>query len=326
MKTLSIGKIDRNLLLSLIMLAGLLVAGAALVNGFLSEANLRSMLLLSAFLGLASIGQTFSALLGGLDLSIPYLIGSANIGLLYLLNTGVPDGLAVLIVLGLGMVIGLLNGVLSFRLQNQALIVTLGMGFAVVGATQVVRSLGKSDSGAAGNVPEWLTNIGSLSGSTFGLPVPPIILIWIILAAVIIFLMQKTWFGRSIYALGGNRTAARLMLISERQRWVSVYVISGFFSAATGIILLGFSGGAFVRVGDPYLFLTVAAVAVGGTSLLGGRGGYLSTVLGTFVLIALTSLLVGLGLENNAQQFILGLLIVPLVGLYARKPHLRYQI
>lgn len=324
MKT--IGKIDRNLLLSLIMLVGLLVAGAVLVNGFLSADNLRSMLLLSAFLGLASIGQTFSALLGGLDLSIPYLIGSANIGLLYLLNSGTPDVLAVVIVLALGLLVGLLNGLLSFRLQNQSLIVTLGMGFAVVGGTQIVKSLGASDSGAAGGVPTWLTNIGSLSGTSFGLPLPPIVLIWVVIAAAIIFLMQRTWFGRSIYALGGNRPAARLMLISERQRWVSVYVLSGFFSAATGIVLLGFSGGAFVRVGDPYLFLTVAAVAVGGTSLLGGRGGYLSTVLGTFVLIALTSLLVGLGLENNAQQFILGLLIVPLVGLYARKPHLRYQI
>ena len=81
-----------------------------------------------------------------------------------------------------------------------------------------------------------------------------------------------------------------------------------------------------MRVGDPYLFLTVAAVAVGGTSLLGGRGGYGSTLVGVLVLMALTSLLVGYGLNNNAQQFVLGLLIVPLVGFYARNPHIRQQI
>ena len=204
---------------------------------------------------------------------------------------------------------------------------TLGVGFATVGATQVLTSAGATNAGGtSGVVPDWLANISSLSGETLGLPVPPVILIWLVLAAALIFIMRSTWFGRSTYALGGNRSAARLMLISEPRRWVTVYALSGLFSGATGILLLGFTGGAFVRVGDPYLFLTVAAVAVGGTSLLGGRGGYGSTLVGVLVLIALTSLLVGYGLNNNAQQFVLGLLIVPLVGFYARNPHIRQQI
>ena len=318
---------QKNIVLGLVMLAGLMIVGAITVQGFLSGPNIRSMLLLGAFLGLASVGQTLCALLGGLDLSIPYLIGSANIGTLYLISSGVPAGLAIVVVLVLGLAIGILNGLLSMRLQNQALIVTLGAGFATVGATQVLTSMGSSNAGGtSGVVPEWLANISSLNGETLGLPIPPIVIIWIILAAVLVLVMRWTWFGRSTYALGGNRTAARLMLISEPRRWVSVYALSGLFSAATGILLLGFTGGAFVRVGDPYLFLTVAAVAVGGTSLLGGRGGYGSTLVGVLVLIALTSLLVGYGLNNNAQQFVLGLLIVPLVGFYARNPHIRQQI
>lgn len=318
---------QKNVILGLIMLAALLAVGAATVQGFLSGSNVRSMLLLGAFLGLASVGQTLCALLGGLDLSIPYLIGSANIGTLYMISSGVPAGLAILITLVLGIVIGTINGLISLHLQNQALIVTLGVGFATVGATQVLTSAGASNAGGtSGVVPDWLANISSLSGETFGLPVPPVILIWLVLAAGLIFIMRSTWFGRSTYALGGNRSAARLMLISEPRRWVTVYALSGLFSGATGILLLGFTGGAFVRVGDPYLFLTVAAVAVGGTSLLGGRGGYGSTLVGVLVLIALTSLLVGYGLNNNAQQFVLGLLIVPLVGFYARNPHIRQQI
>lgn len=318
---------QKNIILGLVMLAGLLIVGAATVEGFLSGPNLRSMLLLGAFLGLASVGQTLCALLGGLDLSIPYLIGSANIGTLYMISAGVPAGLAILIVLLLGLGVGILNGLLSLHLQNQALIVTLGVGFATVGATQVLTSAGASNAGGtSGVVPEWLANISSLNGETLGMPVPPIVVIWILLAAALVLVMRYTWFGRSTYALGGNRTAARLMLISEPRRWVTVYAMSGLFSAVTGILLLGFTGGAFVRVGDPYLFLTVAAVAVGGTSLLGGRGGYGSTVVGVLVLIALTSLLVGYGLNNNAQQFVLGLLIVPLVGFYARNPHIRQQI
>ena len=315
---------QKNVILGLIMLAALLAVGAATVQGFLSGSNVRSMLLLGAFLGLASVGQTLCALLGGLDLSIPYLIGSANIGTLYMISSGVPAGMAIVITLVLGIVVGTINGLISLHLQNQALIVTLGVGFATVGATQVLTSAGASNAGGtSGVVPDWLANISSLSGETLGLPVPPVILIWLVLAAALIFIMRSTWFGRSTYALGGNRSAARLMLISEPRRWVTVYALSGLFSGATGILLLGFTGGAFVRVGDPYLFLTVAAVAVGGTSLLGGRGGYGSTLVGVLVLIALTSLLVGYGLNNNAQQFVLGLLIVPLVGFYARNPHIR---
>lgn len=168
------------------MLAALLAVGAATVQGFLSGSNVRSMLLLGAFLGLASVGQTLCALLGGLDLSIPYLIGSANIGTLYMISSGVPAGMAIVITLVLGVVVGTINGLISLHLQNQALIVTLGVGFATVGgATQVLTSAGASNAGGgtSGVVPDWLANISSLSGETLGLPVPPVILIWLVLAA-----------------------------------------------------------------------------------------------------------------------------------------------
>jgi ribose transport system permease protein len=267
------------------------------------------------------------ALLGGLDLSIPYVISAANVVTLYLIAKGIAPWLSIVIVLALGLIIGVINGLLSLKLQNQAIIVSLGVGFATIGLTQIITSVGvTNDGGTEGIVPAWLANIASVNGTTFGLPVPPIVVIWIVLAATLIVVMRTTWFGRSIYALGGNRSAARLMRISEGSRWVTVYALSGLFSALTGVALLGFSGGAFVRVGDPYLFLTVAAVAVGGTSLLGGRGGYGSTLIGVLVLTALTSLLLGLGLNNNAQQFVLGLLIVPIVAIYARNAHIRQQI
>ena len=108
--------------------------------------------------------------------------------------------------------------------------------------------------------------------------------------------------------------------------WITAYVVSGAAAAATGVLLLGFSGGGFVGVGDPYLFTTVAAVVIGGTSLLGGWGGYGSTVVGVLVLTVLTSLLIGLGLNYAMQQAVFGLLIVPMVALYARSPHIRNQI
>ena len=114
--------------------------------------------------------------------------------------------------------------------------------------------------------------------------------------------------------------------ISERGYWIGAYVISGFFASLTGAMLLGWSGGGFIGVGDTYLFLTIAAVVIGGTSLLGGYGGYGLSVIGVLVLQIITTVLVGWGLSWQGQQFILGLLIIPMVALYARSPHIRSQI
>jgi len=100
----------------------------------------------------------------------------------------------------------------------------------------------------------------------------------------------------------------------------------GFFASLTGAMLLGWSGGGFIGVGDTYLFLTIAAVVIGGTSLLGGYGGYGLSVIGVLVLQIITTVLVGWGLSWQGQQFILGLLIIPMVALYARSPHIRSQI
>jgi len=203
----------------------------------------------------------------------------------------------------------------------------LGVGFSIVGATQIVTSIGSVYAGnVLGKVPDWLKNVSSIGGNTFGLPVPPVIFIWIIVSFLVILAMSRTRFGRNFYAVGGSRRAAAMLQISEKVMWITAYVVSGAAAAATGVLLLGFSGGGFVGVGDPYLFTTVAAVVIGGTSLLGGWGGYGSTVVGVLVLTVLTSLLIGLGLNYAMQQAVFGLLIVPMVALYARSPHIRNQI
>ena len=216
---------------------------------------------------------------------------------------------------------------ISFNLQGQALIVTLGVGFMVVGGVQILVSLPTVTGGTVfGVVPDWLKNLASLNGKFFGLPIPPVILIWILVSILLIVGLRHTKWGRNLYAVGGKRLSADRLSISERAYWVGVYVISGFTSAATGAMLLGWSGGGFIGVGDQYLFLTVAAVAVGGTSLLGGYGGYGFTVIGVLALQVISTFLAGLGLSFEGQQFIFGLLILPLVALYSRAPHIREQI
>jgi ribose transport system permease protein len=318
---------NRSAFIGLTVLVGLFVVGSLKVEGFIYPENIKSMLLFASFLGLACVGQTMVALLGGLDLSIPFIIGAANVGLLYLIGLGVPGWLAVIIIIVVGVLIGLLNGFLSFRLQGQALILTLGVGFATSGITQILTSLGSRFAGNVfGAVPEWLSNLAAMNGTTFGLDFPPVILVWLIVAVLLIVGMKNTVYGRYLYALGGNRTSASRLSISERRYWVAAYAISGGVSALTGCLLLGWSGGGFIGVGQPYLFMTLAAVVIGGTSLLGGAGGYGFTVIGVLVLQVLTSFLVGIGLNYQWQQFIFGLLILPMVALYARSPHIRTQV
>lgn len=326
-KTPLLASEHRGLIIGSALLLALFAIASVMVEGFASANNIRSILLLAAFLGLAALGQTMVATVGGLDLSIPFVIGASNILLAYLFGTGIPAVLCVLIILIMGLVIGILNGMLSFRIQGQALILTLGVGFAVVGGAQILTTFGSQYSGTVfSQVPAWFSNLASISGTTFGLKFPPIVLIWAGIAAALIFWINRTKAGRAIYAIGGNRTAAARLRISEFRVWVATYAISGLTAAATGCLLLGFSGGGFVGVGDPYLFTTVAAVVVGGTSLLGGTGGYGATIIGVLVLQVLTSFLVGMGLNYAAQQTVFGLLILPMVALYARTPHIRYQI
>jgi ribose transport system permease protein len=318
---------NRSAFIGLMVLLALFVIASLHIEGFASAANIKSMLVFAAFLGLASVGQTLVALLGGLDLSIPFLIGSSNVGLLYLIGLGIPSPIAVILILVIGGAIGFCNGVLSYRLQGQALIVTLGVGFAVSGCTQILTSIGSAFAGNVyGVVPAWLRNLAAMNGITFGLHVPPVIFIWIAVAIILIFGMKNSVYGRYIYALGGNRTSAQRLNISEARYWIGTFTVSGCVSTLTGSLLLGWSGGGFIGVGQPYLFTTLAAVVIGGTSLLGGAGGYGFTVIGVLVLQVLTSFLVGIGLKYEWQQFIYGLLIIPMVALYARSPHIRTQI
>jgi len=317
----------RSAFIGLIVLFALVIISAFSIEGFLSGANVRAILLFAAFLGIACVGQTLVALMGGLDLSIPYVVGSSNIALLFLITLGVPSYVAFGFVLILGGLVGLLNGVMSYRLQGQALIVTLGSGFAVAGFTQIMTSIGSEYAGNVfGTVPGWLGNLAAMNGKFFGLPVPPTIIIWIVIAIIMITGLRTTAWGRNLYALGGNRRSASLIGVSEFKYWVGCYVLSGIFAALTGSLLLGWSGGAFIGVGDPYLFTTLAAVVIGGTSLLGGKGGYGFTVIGVLVLQVLTSFLLGIGLRYEWQQFIFGLLILPMVALYGRSPHIRATV
>ena len=295
--------------------------GMALIRGFGTVFGIRAMLVLATLLAIAAIGQTLVIIIGGIDLSIPFVIGFANVMAAQLYGDGMPFVLVLPIVLGMALAIGAFNGALSAALAIHPLIVTLGTGTALQGAVQLWTA--GFPTGAA---PSYVTKFVSIGGTIGPIPVPWLIPAFVVLAALVILGLGRTVYGRRLYALGSNPRAARLALVDPVRMWTITFALSAGVAALAGILLLGFSGAAYARVGEPYLFQTIAAVVIGGTALIGGKGGYLGTIAGALCLIELTTVLVGLGLKPPLVQATMGAAIVILVAIYGREPHVRELI
>lgn len=303
------------------MVAALVVIGAILIPSFLTWPSIRSVLVIAAFLGIASIGQTLVIILGGIDLSIPAVIGIANVLTIQFYGQGWDFAVVLIVVLALSLFIGAVNGAISRAIHAHPLIVTLASGSIVGGVTLLI-----AQGNSIGSTPPWLTNVVSPGGTLFGLGLPPLILVWALIATAIIFVQRRTAYGRRLYAEGSNPTAASLALVRRAPLWIATYALSGLFAGVGGILLSGFSSGADPNIGDPYLFLSIGAVVIGGTSLLGGRGGYGRTIAGVLTVTILSNILIGKGFTGSAQQFVLGALIILLVAVAGRQPKVRSLI
>jgi ribose transport system permease protein len=306
---------------AILLAIALHVLGSILIDGYSSEFTVRSMLVLASLLGVASIGQTLVVLIGGIDLSTPFVIGFANVVAAQLYGDGMNFVLVCAIVGVLALVIGAVNGALSSTLAIHPLIVTLGVGTAIQGAVLLWTA-----GFPTGSAPETVTKFVSIGGHAGPLPVPWLVPSFLVVIAIMSVVLARTPFGRRIYAVGSNPRAAPYVLISPRAVWTTTYALSALFAAAAGVLLLGFTGSAYGDVGQPYLFQTIAAVVIGGTTLVGGRGGLIGTAAGALVLIEINTLLIGLGLSPAMVEAALGVLIVALVSLYGREPHVRATI
>lgn len=312
----------RPVFASALAVVALVVIGAAAVPGFLSQHDVDSILVLSSFLCIAAAGQTFVVILGGIDLSIPGTIGLGEVATTVLTSEGVPFWQIVVLLIGAGVVIGLLNGGTSSVFHVHPLIVSLGVGFIVTGGVLVWTSGGATQ----GSAPPVLTDMVSIGSKIGPLPVPPVVGIWAAVIVVSLVVQRRTRFGREMYALGSNAVAGRLALCRRTFTWVVAFVISAWAGEVAGILLGGFSGGANFDAGSSYLFLSIAAVVVGGTSLLGGVGGYGQTVLGSVAVILITTILVGVGVNVSLQEALLGVFIIIVVALTSREGHVRMRI
>ncbi|MEO6394570.1 MAG: ABC transporter permease [Devosia sp.] len=281
--------------------------------GFANPAHVATLITLAAFIGIAAIGQTIVIVGGGIDLSVPWIMNSAAI-----LATALAHGqdwallwIAPLILLA-GAAVGVVNGIGIALLRVPPIVMTMSVNVITQGLL-LIATRGFPPPLA----PKALT---AVAAGKIG-PFPVILLVWIILAVAIVVVERRTSFGRYLYALGSNRTVATLSGVPVARTTIAAYAISGTTAALAGILLCGYSRQAYLGMGDPYLFTTIAAVAIGGASILGGTGSYLGTVAGALVLIILTGVLPILKLDVGALKIIYGLVI--LVTVFISAPSLR---
>ncbi len=304
----------------LVLIALVLYVGAS--DGDYRWGDLWAPILLQAsFLGIAAAGQTLAILIGGLDFSIAAYIVAGNLLTTHLAGLEHWNfAVCALIVLAICLAGGGLSGWICHRFGLEPLVVTLGMSSVVVGML-----LGTDTRLVNGAGPGWLQSFTAQSSKTFGIPIPPIITAWIVLAVVITVVLAKTPLGRRLYLAGAGPKAADLAGVSTRRVWTGVYAASAVLAGLAGILLAGFSTGGDTNIGNSYLFPGLAAVIVGGT-MMGGRGDYLRTCLGALIVTALNFVISVLNVNAAAAQVVFGVLILATVALYGRERRLRDRV
>lgn len=297
----------RSILFAYLGLILLLLLTGVVAPGFLSPTHFRSLAVLAAFIGIVALGQTFVVIGGGIDLSVPWVLNSAAV-LMTLLAHGQDAPLiwvAPLLLVG-GALVGVVNGLGVGLFGVPPIIMTLAVNVILQGGILVYT--GGAPPATAPAAIQFLA-VGRLAGF------PVIVLIWMALAIVATLLLSKTAFGRYLYAVGSSATVAEFSGVPTLRTSVGAYALSGFTAALAGMLLTGYSGQAYLGMGDPYLFTSIAAVAIGGASILGGSGHYIGTIAGALVLTVLTGLLPALNLSNGALLVVYGAVILVTVAL-----------
>lgn len=288
---------------SFVGLFALVVVLSILSPDFLTISNLMNVLNQVSLNGLVAIGMTFVILSAGIDLSVGSVLAFTGAILAAMLKGGIPGLLAMLICVILGAVLGGFNGYAISKFRLQPFIVTLASMIIFRGATLVFTN-GIPITGLGNN--SVFVNIGN--GSFLGIPYSGLILILFLLFMA--FILSKTIYGKAVYAIGGNTDAARLSGINVYTTRFGVYVFSGLFSSIAGIILVSRLDSAQPVAGQGYEMDAIAAVVLGGTSLSGGRGYMLGTLIGVLIIGILNNGLNLLDVSAFYQQIVKGAVIL----------------
>ncbi|TYC66795.1 ABC transporter permease [Stappia sp. BW2] len=308
---ISLSKENRPIVIASLFVGVILIAGTAYTLSTTGTAPLLSVnyllqqLQTGSFLGICAAGMMMVILLGHIDLSIPWTLTAAA-----MTATAVGGDLAIPTALGVGVCVGLLNGIGVAWLRIPSMIFTLGVD-TVLRGLMVAQTGGFAPQDRATPVMLFLAK-----ERIFG--VPAAILVWAAVSIVIATLLTRTGFGRSLYATGAREGAAYLSGI--RTRWVIVgaFVTSGLCAAIAGVLLTGYSAKAYQGMGNAFLLPAIAAVVLGGTHILGGKGRYVGTLVGVILIVLLNSVLSIMQMPEAGRQIIYGAVIIGMLLVYGR--------
>jgi ribose transport system permease protein len=271
----------------------------------LSPTYLLQQLQVGSFLGLVAAGMMLVILLGHIDLSVPWTLTAAA-----MMATAVGGAWAIPVGLAIGLAVGLVNGFGVAYLRIPSMIFTLGVN-AVMRGLMVAHTGGFAPQTAATPLMNQLA-----VSHTFG--IPNALFVWAAVSLAVTAILTRTPFGRYIYAIGNKEAAAYLAGVNTRGVIVGAFALCGLMAGMAGVLLAGYSTKAYQGMGDAYLLPAIAAVVIGGTNILGGRGRYLGTLVGVVLIVLLNSVLSIMQMPEAGRQVIYGAVIIGMLLVYGR--------
>ena len=279
-----------------------------LPNGYGSDVDIAvaqatNIVRLAVFLGVIAAGQTLVVISGfeGIDLSAGSVVTlTAILSYVYISGDNSKVLVALLIAVVVGAIIGALNGLGITYLKISPFVMTLGMAGVVTGTILVINH---------GNVSGKIAPIMTRIIARPILPdvrIPGAIVIWLLFGFFMWLLLERTTYGKQLFAIGVNRVTAKLSGVNVNLVNISTYALAGALTGFGGFLLVGNTGVVFIALGQPYLFPAIAAVAVGGTLLSGGKGSYWGTMSGAIVLTLITSLLTTMQMPESVRRMVSG--------------------
>ncbi|VTS34551.1 ribose ABC transporter permease [Streptococcus pseudoporcinus] len=291
-------------LTTLVALVGLMIVITVINPNFLTKNNLLNLLLQVTANGFIAFGMTFVILTGGIDLSVGSILALSSALTAGMIAKGIPVGIAVLMALLLGGIFGMLNGLFISYGKLAPFIVSLATMTIFRGATLVYTNGNPITGGLSDSFLFQFIGQGYL----FGIPFPVVLMFLIFL--ILYVLLHKTAFGKSVYALGGNEKAAYISGVKLNKVKLIIYTISGMMAAMSGLIITSRLSSAQPTAGTSYEMDAIAAVVLGGTSLSGGKGRLIGTLIGALIIGVLNNGLNIIGISAFWQQVVKGVVIL----------------
>ena len=300
---------DYGVLIGFVVLC---IAISMATPAFLSKQNVLNLLRQSSIIGIISAGMTFVIISGNFDISVGAVAALSGVIVMRLATTGTNLVLEIIAAIVVCAIIGLVNGIMVAKINVPSLIATMAMVTIVRGILLMI----------TGGYPitQTIPMLDSLGNGYFlGIPMPVIVFILVVIVSYIV--LTQTKFGRHVYSIGGNQDASKLNGINVDNQKIKVFIINAVLAAIAGLVLTGRLGTASPVAGDSYDMDAIASVVIGGTSVSGGSGSVLKTIIGVLLMSVINNSFNLLGIDICFQYIFKGLIILVAVGFdsYSKK-------